>query len=72
MWDTSVIFKKLPNVNNHPMGEYSPNLVTLSARDAFLKSFTPVAHVAPTWRQPTAPALESWTNQLPFHMCETD
>jgi hypothetical protein len=25
----SVIFKKLPKVNNHPMGENSPNLVTL-------------------------------------------
>jgi hypothetical protein len=26
---SSVIFKKMPKVNNHPMGEYSPNLVTL-------------------------------------------
>jgi hypothetical protein len=24
-----VIFKKLPKVNNHPLGEFSPNLVTL-------------------------------------------
>jgi hypothetical protein len=23
------IFKKLPRVNNHPMSEFSPNLVTL-------------------------------------------
>jgi hypothetical protein len=27
----SVIFEKLPNLNNHPMDEKSPNLVTLSA-----------------------------------------
>jgi hypothetical protein len=27
----SVVFEKLPNVNNHPMGENSPNLVTLLA-----------------------------------------
>jgi hypothetical protein len=30
MWATSVIFKKLPKVNNRPMGENSPHLVTLS------------------------------------------
>jgi hypothetical protein len=29
MWATSVIFKKLPKVNNHPLGENSSNLVTL-------------------------------------------
>jgi hypothetical protein len=29
MWATSVIFKKLPKVNNHLLGENSPNLVTL-------------------------------------------
>jgi hypothetical protein len=28
---TSVIFKKISKVNNHPMGENSPNLVTLVA-----------------------------------------
>jgi hypothetical protein len=27
---TYVIVRKLPNVNNHPMGENSPNLVTLA------------------------------------------
>jgi hypothetical protein len=26
---SSVIFEKLPNANNHPIGENSPNLVTL-------------------------------------------
>jgi hypothetical protein len=26
---TSVIIEKLPKVNNHPLGENSPNLVTL-------------------------------------------
>jgi hypothetical protein len=26
---TSVIFKPLPKENNHPLGEFSPNLVTL-------------------------------------------
>jgi hypothetical protein len=39
MWATSVVFKKLPKVNNLPMGklngEYAPNLVTL-----------PPAHIA--------------------------
>jgi hypothetical protein len=29
IWATSVIFKKLPKVNNHPMGEIGPNLVTM-------------------------------------------
>jgi hypothetical protein len=29
MWATSIIFKKLPKVNNHLLGENSPNLVTL-------------------------------------------
>jgi hypothetical protein len=29
MWATFVIFKKLTKVNLHPMGENSPNLVTL-------------------------------------------
>jgi hypothetical protein len=30
MCATLVLFKNLPNVNNHPMGENSPNLVTLT------------------------------------------
>jgi hypothetical protein len=30
MWAFSLIFKKLPKVNNRPRGENSPNLVTLS------------------------------------------
>jgi hypothetical protein len=29
MWATSVIFNELSRVNNHPSGEFSPNLVTL-------------------------------------------
>jgi hypothetical protein len=29
MWATSVIFRKLAKENNHPLGEKSPNLVTL-------------------------------------------
>jgi hypothetical protein len=28
-WASSEIFKKLPEVNNHPTGKNSPNLVTL-------------------------------------------
>jgi hypothetical protein len=28
-WTTCVIFKMLPKVNNRPIGEHSPNLVTL-------------------------------------------
>jgi hypothetical protein len=31
-WATSAIFKKLPKVNNQPMGEKSANLVTLFGR----------------------------------------
>jgi hypothetical protein len=27
---TFAIFKKLPKVNNHPLGEISPNLVSLT------------------------------------------
>jgi hypothetical protein len=29
MWDTSVVFKQLPKVNNRPLGENLANLVTL-------------------------------------------
>jgi hypothetical protein len=29
MWTNTTLFIKLPNVNNRPMGENSPNLVTL-------------------------------------------
>jgi hypothetical protein len=29
MWATSVIFIELLKANNHPLGEFSPNLVTL-------------------------------------------
>jgi hypothetical protein len=29
MWATSVIFKKLSRVHNHPLGKFSPNRVTL-------------------------------------------
>jgi hypothetical protein len=32
IWATSVIFKRLSKVNNHPIGEKSPNLVTLQLR----------------------------------------
>jgi hypothetical protein len=28
MWDTSLLFKKMPKVNNRPRGGNSPNLVT--------------------------------------------
>jgi hypothetical protein len=34
-----VVFKELPKVNNRPMGENSPNLVTLVERD-FLQNYT--------------------------------
>jgi hypothetical protein len=34
-WATSAIFKKLPKVNNHPMSENSPNLVTLHGMVVF-------------------------------------
>jgi hypothetical protein len=30
IWTTFVIFEKLSNVNNRPLGENSPNLVTLA------------------------------------------
>jgi hypothetical protein len=29
MWTTCIIFRNLPRDNNHPLGENSPNLVTL-------------------------------------------
>jgi hypothetical protein len=32
MWAILLIFKNLPKVNNHPLGESSPNLVTLFFR----------------------------------------
>jgi hypothetical protein len=30
MWSAYVILKKLPKVNDHPLGEFSHNLVTLA------------------------------------------
>jgi hypothetical protein len=33
IFDTSLIFEKMLKVNNHPIGENSPNLVTLLLRD---------------------------------------
>jgi hypothetical protein len=33
-----VIFRKLPNVNNRPIGENSPNLVTLPMMQSYLRS----------------------------------
>jgi hypothetical protein len=33
MWATSVIFKNLPKVNIHPIGENSPILVTLDSKE---------------------------------------
>jgi hypothetical protein len=36
MWDTSIIFKLLLKINNHPLGENSLNLVTLFAEAGFL------------------------------------
>jgi hypothetical protein len=33
IWATSVFFQKLPKVNNRPLGENSPNLVTLLKTD---------------------------------------
>jgi hypothetical protein len=38
MWAIFMIFKKLPKVNNHPMAEISPNLVTLLTR--YLSTWT--------------------------------
>jgi hypothetical protein len=45
MWATSVIFKKLPKVNNRPLGENSPNLVTLLQRP--ILNFAPRGEVVP-------------------------
>jgi hypothetical protein len=33
MWNAFVINKKVPKINNHPMGEKWPNLVTLIHAD---------------------------------------
>jgi hypothetical protein len=38
IWATSVIFKKLPKENNRPIGNYSPNLVTLGKEHLVKKS----------------------------------
>jgi hypothetical protein len=43
-WATSAIFNKLPKANNHPLGENSPNLVTLTGSNHFApqrKNLTP-------------------------------
>jgi hypothetical protein len=35
---TSAIAKKLPKVNNRPIGENLPNLATLMAKNGYLKN----------------------------------
>jgi hypothetical protein len=35
MWGISENFEKLPKVNDHPLGENSPNLVTLTPADLY-------------------------------------
>jgi hypothetical protein len=37
MWATCVIFKKMPKVNNRPLGENLLYLITLLPNDLFLK-----------------------------------
>jgi hypothetical protein len=44
-WAISVIFKKVPKVNNHPIGKNSPNLVTLE-KAAVSASFIYMKHAA--------------------------
>jgi hypothetical protein len=41
MWASSVTFIKMSKENNHPMGENSPNLVTLiiSIAECFIAAF---------------------------------
>jgi hypothetical protein len=39
MWATSVIFKKLPKANNHPLGENDPNLVTLDRNQRYIHMY---------------------------------
>jgi hypothetical protein len=43
MRTTFVIFGKLPNINTHSLGEYSPNLVTLPNTKSFYTSLTQCA-----------------------------
>jgi hypothetical protein len=38
MWPTFLNFQKQPKVNNHPLGENSPNLVTLIMKQAESKA----------------------------------
>jgi hypothetical protein len=37
IWDISLFFQKLAKLNNHPIGEKSPNLVTLIRYEVMLK-----------------------------------
>jgi hypothetical protein len=40
MWATSVMLKQLPKVNSHPIGENSPNPVTLVRTKIFQEDET--------------------------------
>jgi hypothetical protein len=39
LWAISAIFQKLPKANNRPLGENSPNLVTLAPGSVILTRF---------------------------------
>jgi hypothetical protein len=59
MWDTSVIFKRLPVVNYRPLGENSPNLVTLVS--SYISSMNKILPL-PTYsvRTASSPTRDWW------------
>jgi hypothetical protein len=61
MWATSAIFRKLTKVNNHLLGENSPNLVTLPSYKIMAKICN-----LPWWRGAVDIASASGTRRPGF------
>jgi hypothetical protein len=66
---TSILFKKLPKVNNHPIGENWPNLVTLAWTPPLpdfdgQKRVTSSAHFS-VWREKNCQQKNS-TSHVPY------
>jgi hypothetical protein len=56
-WATFVISEKLPELNTNPMGEISPNLVTLSRRAMAIRRSDEDSETESTYVQPSHPKM---------------
>jgi hypothetical protein len=65
-WAISVIFNKMPRVNNRPIGENSPNLVTLTVHSSSSKSWSEVGYDDYTLKRASRGELSCFSEALTF------